>query len=247
MGIAERHGDENETTWTYDFDTAPGERFGIAHVLQDVAAQNRFGPERADARKIGVIQDIGSDVDALALARVQMDQLHAARFQGHEQMLFGPGLLHLAEPSCAAADVQKRRQLFGRPLPQQSFQPGCLGFEHNGPTFCRRRLRQSPPARNALILRGSAPINRGARYVGQRRWRPPRDAGVGPFMPKQNETLEGLRREIDEIDAALHDLLIRRAEVSHAIAKVKQPGALQAKARSCLRCGRRAKRPFCAV
>jgi chorismate mutase-like protein len=48
-------------------------------------------------------------------------------------------------------------------------------------------------------------------------------------MPKQNETLEGLRREIDEIDDALHDLLIRRAEVSHAIAKVKQPGALQGK------------------
>jgi chorismate mutase-like protein len=43
----------------------------------------------------------------------------------------------------------------------------------------------------------------------------------------QNEigTLEDLRREIDEIDDALHDLLIRRAEVSHAIAKVKQPSA----------------------
>jgi chorismate mutase / prephenate dehydratase len=48
-------------------------------------------------------------------------------------------------------------------------------------------------------------------------------------MPKQNDTLEGLRGEIDEIDDALHDLLIRRAEVSHAIAKVKQPGALQGK------------------
>ncbi len=65
--------------------------------------------------------------------------------------------------------------------------------------------------------------------MGQRRWRPPCDAGVGPFMLKQNETLEGLRHEIDEIDDALHDLLIRRAEVSHAIAKVKQPGALQGK------------------
>jgi chorismate mutase len=48
-------------------------------------------------------------------------------------------------------------------------------------------------------------------------------------MPRQNETLEGLRGEIDEIDDALHDLLIRRAEVSHAIAKVKQPGALDGK------------------
>ena len=65
--------------------------------------------------------------------------------------------------------------------------------------------------------------------MGQRRWRPPRDAGVGPFMPKQNETLEGLRREIDEIDDALHALLIRRADVRHAIAKLKQPGALQGK------------------
>ena len=46
-------------------------------------------------------------------------------------------------------------------------------------------------------------------------------------MPKQNETLEGLRGEIDEIDDALHDLLIRRAEVSHAIAKVKQPASIQ--------------------
>jgi len=36
-------------------------------------------------------------------------------------------------------------------------------------------------------------------------------------------TLEGLREEIDRIDDALHDLLMRRAEVSRAIAKVKQP------------------------
>ncbi|HXJ02292.1 MAG TPA: chorismate mutase [Micropepsaceae bacterium] len=41
----------------------------------------------------------------------------------------------------------------------------------------------------------------------------------------QNEpgTLEDLRGEIDRIDDALHDLLIRRANVSLAIAKVKQP------------------------
>ena len=46
-------------------------------------------------------------------------------------------------------------------------------------------------------------------------------------MSKQIETLEGLRGEIDEIDDALQDLLIRRAEVSHAIAKVKQPASVQ--------------------
>jgi len=44
-------------------------------------------------------------------------------------------------------------------------------------------------------------------------------------MQEKIGTLEDLRREIDEIDDALHDLLIRRAEVSHAIAKVKQPAA----------------------
>src|ERR1700674_125300 len=44
VGIAERNGDEDETIRTYDLDTAPGESFGIAHVLQDIAAENGFGP-----------------------------------------------------------------------------------------------------------------------------------------------------------------------------------------------------------
>jgi chorismate mutase-like protein len=44
-------------------------------------------------------------------------------------------------------------------------------------------------------------------------------------MRKPDDTLEDLRREIDQIDDGIHDLLIRRAEVSHAIAKVKQPNA----------------------
>jgi chorismate mutase-like protein len=44
-------------------------------------------------------------------------------------------------------------------------------------------------------------------------------------MQERIGTLEDLRNEIDEIDDALHDLLIRRAEISHAIAKVKQPAA----------------------
>ena len=45
------------------------------------------------------------------------------------------------------------------------------------------------------------------------------------FMQKESGSLEDLRGEIDRIDDALQDLLIRRAEVSHAIAKVKQPAA----------------------
>lgn len=40
-------------------------------------------------------------------------------------------------------------------------------------------------------------------------------------MRKPDETLEDLRSEIDGIDDALHDLLMRRAEVVRAIAKVK--------------------------
>ncbi len=44
-------------------------------------------------------------------------------------------------------------------------------------------------------------------------------------MSNQTGTLEDLRSEIDRVDDALHDLLIRRAELSHAIAKVKQPAA----------------------
>jgi chorismate mutase len=42
-------------------------------------------------------------------------------------------------------------------------------------------------------------------------------------MGNEPATLEELRGEIDRIDDALHDLLIRRADVSLAIAKVKQP------------------------
>jgi chorismate mutase len=44
-------------------------------------------------------------------------------------------------------------------------------------------------------------------------------------MQQKNGTLEDLRAEIDQIDDALQDLLIRRAAVTRAIAKVKQPEA----------------------
>jgi chorismate mutase-like protein len=42
-------------------------------------------------------------------------------------------------------------------------------------------------------------------------------------MEDEKGTLKGLRTEVDRIDDALHDLLMRRAEVSRAIARVKQP------------------------
>src|SRR2546423_10153700 len=41
-------------------------------------------------------------------------------------------------------------------------------------------------------------------------------------MREPTDTLEDLRSEIDQIDDALHDLLMRRAEVIGEIAKVKQ-------------------------
>ncbi len=44
-------------------------------------------------------------------------------------------------------------------------------------------------------------------------------------MAQKKRTLDDLRAKIDEIDDALHDLLIRRADVSRVIAKVKQPDA----------------------
>ncbi len=44
-------------------------------------------------------------------------------------------------------------------------------------------------------------------------------------MGQKTGTLEDLRAEIDQIDDALQDLLIRRAAVTRAIAKVKQPEA----------------------
>lgn len=44
-------------------------------------------------------------------------------------------------------------------------------------------------------------------------------------MGQQLSTLGDLRQEIDRIDESLHDLLIRRHEISHIVAKVKQPTA----------------------
>ena len=50
-------------------------------------------------------------------------------------------------------------------------------------------------------------------------------------MSPDAKSLDDLRREIDQIDDSLHDLLIRRAAVSLDIAKVKQPnGAVLASA-----------------
>jgi chorismate mutase/prephenate dehydratase len=42
------------------------------------------------------------------------------------------------------------------------------------------------------------------------------------LMRTPTETIEGLRGEIDQIDDALHDLIMHRAEISRAIAGVKQ-------------------------
>src|SRR5690242_13158011 len=44
------------------------------------------------------------------------------------------------------------------------------------------------------------------------------------LMRKPGETLEDLRGEIDQIDDAVHDLLMRRAELTGEVAKVKQTG-----------------------
>jgi chorismate mutase / prephenate dehydratase len=44
---------------------------------------------------------------------------------------------------------------------------------------------------------------------------------------QKDDTLDDLRREIDLIDDSLHDLLMRRSEVSRAIARVKQPSATE--------------------
>ena len=49
--------------------------------------------------------------------------------------------------------------------------------------------------------------------------------GCDRRMGQELTTLGDLRREIDRIDDALHDLLIGRAEISRAIAKVKQAAA----------------------
>jgi chorismate mutase len=45
-------------------------------------------------------------------------------------------------------------------------------------------------------------------------------------MATGNATLESLRREIDEIDEALHELLMRRTEISRRIGQVKGNGPL---------------------
>lgn len=59
-------------------------------------------------------------------------------------------------------------------------------------------------------------------------------------MQKDNRTLEDFRREIDGIDDALHDLLIRRAEASHAIARIKQDAATNGNGASAMRPAREA-------
>ena len=44
-------------------------------------------------------------------------------------------------------------------------------------------------------------------------------------MSRKRQTLDELRQEIDEIDDALHDLLMRRADVTRAVAGIKRPSA----------------------
>ncbi len=48
---------------------------------------------------------------------------------------------------------------------------------------------------------------------------------IAPAMPPSDMTLDALRREIDEIDDALHDLLMRRAAVSEQVRAAKQDGS----------------------
>jgi chorismate mutase len=59
-------------------------------------------------------------------------------------------------------------------------------------------------------------------------------------MRQEVRTLDGFRREIDEIDDALHDLLLRRAEVSRAVARVKRPDGAVAGLPETMRPGREA-------
>jgi hypothetical protein len=73
---------------------------------------------------------VGFDVDALAGAGIEVDEVDAPGAQGREQLPFRPGLLLLAKGSGAAPDVEQRRQFLGRVFGEQPAKPSGLGSEH---------------------------------------------------------------------------------------------------------------------
>src|ERR1700680_3567103 len=79
MRIAEWYCDENAPARTDDLDATAGERLRIAHMLQDIAAEDGFGLKRPNERQIRIRENIGLDVDALTLPRIQMNHSDSAR------------------------------------------------------------------------------------------------------------------------------------------------------------------------
>jgi hypothetical protein len=77
-GVAEGHGDEDEAARPDEVDAAVGQLLRVRDMLEDIAEQNGAGTEALEAFEVTVVEDVGLDVDALAFARVEVNEVNAA-------------------------------------------------------------------------------------------------------------------------------------------------------------------------
>ena len=130
IGIAEGHCNEEEPTRPHQVETVTGQPIGLNHVLQEVTAEQRLRPKRAQAPDIGGIGQIGLYIDPWKLARVDVDDLYIARTQWEEHLILDPRLDTLAHLYRTAAEIKQRRESFGRECVERTTQPTGLGFKH---------------------------------------------------------------------------------------------------------------------
>jgi hypothetical protein len=143
IGIAEGYGDKDKPAGRQQVGAVVGQPIGLDDMLEQVAEQCPR-VERPESDHVGVLSQIGLNIDPGQFALIDVDDLDAADSQGPEQLLLDPRLHELADIGRAAAEIEKRRQPLGRESIQRAAEPASLGLEHRGLARSAKTYHDAP-------------------------------------------------------------------------------------------------------
>ena len=132
-------------------------RVAIDDVLVHVRADDRFRLCRENAREIVVVEDVASDVDALGLFQIRVDDFYTARFERPKNLLVDVGLFLFAVGLGRRAEIERRRNVLRIETRAQE------GFEINAHDIQSKAQRCSSP----LVGEGSRAGPVGCLDVGE--------------------------------------------------------------------------------
>ena len=132
VGIAERHGDENEPSRPDELEAVAGQPLWVGNVLEEVAAEHCPRSKGRQSPHIAGICQISADIDTGQFAHIDMDNLDTTGLQWLKHLMRNPGLDDFADFSRTAAEIEHRGQTLGRESVEHPAQPPSFRFDHCG-------------------------------------------------------------------------------------------------------------------